>query len=141
MTTAKTKQEWSKRELGAFYKVVITHGVPWIRETNDHDYTFVQEKVFFGFVIIITITTIITISIILMFQASLTQKTPEMIKQYYIQFLQHCKEIQELKNEGKILEMKEKETAANLTFVQVIIVLQLTKSFIHLQSHYFSQIL
>jgi hypothetical protein len=49
----------------------------------------------------------------------LTQKTADLVKQHYLQFLNQCKEIKDLKNEGQVDKMKEKEGAASLTFVQV----------------------
>jgi hypothetical protein len=44
---SRVKNEWSKRELSAFYRVVTTHGIPLKKDSGEYDFEYVLEKVTF----------------------------------------------------------------------------------------------
>jgi hypothetical protein len=65
--TQKLRNDWSKREMTDFYRVVSSYGIPFKRQgaggEEEKDYMFIKE------------------------QAKLTQKTLDMIKQYVFFFI------------------------------------------------------
>lgn len=58
--------EWSKREKGDVYRVIVQHGVPTL-PNGDYNFQFIKER------------------------ANLKRKSLEMIEEFYIQFLTQCR--------------------------------------------------